>query len=152
MNSILWKLLWFCRLKGDYDEVVKKNQELENRILQLVMWCFTKYLYLKIHLAHVTSKEILKAVLGLRSKLLKFSNFLKDDMSVVELAGEGCTIFCWRDMNVFLNYYYTLGVKDKGIEGGGWWGAWEVCNQGDGEIVSLYTENLFKVEQIKFGS
>ena len=25
------------RLKGDYDEVVKKNQELENRILQLVI-------------------------------------------------------------------------------------------------------------------
>ena len=26
-----------CRLKADYDDVVKKNQELENRILQLVI-------------------------------------------------------------------------------------------------------------------
>lgn len=30
-------LNWICRLKSDYDDVVKKNQELENRILQLVM-------------------------------------------------------------------------------------------------------------------
>ena len=30
-------LIWICRLKSDYDDVVKKNQELENRILQLVM-------------------------------------------------------------------------------------------------------------------
>ena len=30
-------LNWISRLKSDYDDVVKKNQELENRILQLVM-------------------------------------------------------------------------------------------------------------------
>lgn len=33
--------LFNFRLKADYDDVVKKNQELENRILQLVINLFS---------------------------------------------------------------------------------------------------------------
>jgi len=35
------------RLKADYDDVVKKNQELENRILQLVINIFSSDLLLR---------------------------------------------------------------------------------------------------------